>query len=123
MGSIADELRSHYVLFSCEGTDEGVIIERLFESGKLAVPEQRVVKDSITFKPFTRLRKANEIEEKFFGQDYAVEGADGLLIARIVDGRNAQFTLSRVNRKIALVRSFITAPVALTVPIGSLDHA
>ena len=110
MGSVAEELCSRYVLFSCEGAAEGVVIERLFESGRLIVPEERVVIDPITYKPFTRLRKAANIEDRFFTQNYAVDGAEGLLLARVVDSRNAQFSLSRVNRDAVPVRTFVTAP-------------
>lgn len=110
MDSVADELLTHYVLFCCEGTAEGVVIERLVDEGKLIVDTERIVKDPITFKPFTRARKARDIEARFFGQDFAVEGARGLLLARVVDSRRAKFVLSRVNRDSALVRTFITAP-------------
>ncbi len=110
MSDIAEELRSRYVLFSCEGAAEGIVIERLFESGKLSVSEERVVLDPITYKPFTRLRKAKDIEDRFFTQNYAVDGAEGLLLARVVDSRNAKFSLSRINRDAALVRTIITAP-------------
>lgn len=107
---ILDELASRYVLFSCEGTAEGVVIERLASTGSLVVPTERIVKDPLTFKPFTRLRKAKDIEARFFMQDYAVGGSEGLLLARIVDSRNAQFSLSRIGKSVAMVRSFITAP-------------
>lgn len=110
MGSNVDDLLSRYVLFSCEGTAEGVVIKQLVDAKRLIVAENRIVKDPITFKPFTRLRKARDIEERFFGQNYAVEGAEGLLLARIVDSRSAKFSLSRVNQDAALVKSFITAP-------------
>ncbi len=110
MGSIVEDLLSRYVLFSCEGTAEGVVIQRLVDAEKLIVPNDRIVKDPITFKPFTRLRKSKDIEERFFGQNYAVEGSEGLLLARIVDSRSAKFSLSRMNRDVALVKSFITAP-------------
>lgn len=110
MVNVVEELRSHYVLFSCEGAAEGVVVERLFESGKLVIPKERVVVDPITYKPFTRLRKAPEIENRFFTQNYCVDGAEGLLLARVVDSRNAEFSLSRINRDAALVRTFITAP-------------
>lgn len=109
MGSVSEELLSRYVLFSCEGTAEGVVIERLAETGKLIVPDGRIVKDPITFKPYTRLRKAADIEKRFFGANYEVDGAEGLLVARIVDSRSAKFALSRMNRDAALVRSFVTA--------------
>lgn len=110
MSSAAESLLSRYVLFSAEGASEGVVVERLHDSGRLIVPGDRVVKDPITFKPYTRLRKAGDIEDRFFAQNYAVEGAEGLLLARIVDSRNAKFSLSRANRDAALVMSFITAP-------------
>lgn len=110
MDNIADDLLSRYVLFSCEGTAEGVVIERLFESDKLIIAKERVVKDPITFKPYTRLRKAGDLEDRFFSQNYAVKGSEGLLLARIVDSRNAKFSLSRNGRDAAIVRSFITAP-------------
>lgn len=105
MSSVADELSSHYVLFSCEGTAEGVVVERLYESGDLVIPVERVVKDPLTFRPFTRLRRASDIEARFFGQNYSVDGAQGLMIARVVDSRSARFSLSRANSGSVLVRS------------------
>ena len=109
-GAIINELQSRFVLFSCEGTAEAVVIEKLFESGMLIVPDDRVVKDPKTFKPFTRLRKAKDIEGRFLMQNYATAGCDGLMIARVVDSRSASFKLSAIHKDDVLVRSFITAP-------------
>ena len=59
MGSeeFAGLLDSRYVLMSCEGTAEAVIIGRLCELGALAVPTERIVDDPLFFTPYTRLRK------------------------------------------------------------------
>lgn len=46
-----DDVRSmlehRYVLFSCEGAAEGVVIQRLFDEDLLAVRRERVVLDSV----------------------------------------------------------------------------
>ena len=54
---IKSELTTHYVLFSVEGTAEGVIIDKLVGDEVLLVPTNRIVKDCMTFKSFTRQRK------------------------------------------------------------------
>lgn len=74
------ELVEHDVLFSCEGTHESVIIEKLCESGRLIVPEERLVRD-MDGNPYTADRKAKDIERDFLGIDYP----HGLLLVRIVD--------------------------------------
>lgn len=45
MSGIADELRSHSVLFSCEGTCEEVLLKRLLDADKLVVSKDDVVRD------------------------------------------------------------------------------
>ena len=52
-------LTDRFVLFSCEGTAEGVVIQRLYDADLLVVPRRHVVKDSvISNRPYTRKRKA-----------------------------------------------------------------
>lgn len=88
-------LESRYVLFSCEGGAESVLMQRLIEKDRLCIRRERVVDDPQTFLPVTRCRKASEIAQRFFGADYAVEGAEGLLIARIVDSGSGKFVFPR----------------------------
>ena len=107
---VRHELRSRFVLFSFEGTAEQIIIERLFEDDLLCISRDRVVKDPMTFKPGTRSRKARDIEERFLGENYAVRGSEGLLVARIVDSRSARFRFSKRYEGTAVVRSFFTRP-------------
>lgn len=104
-------LSNRYVLFSVEGAAEGVIIERLVVDGSLIVPRSRIVPDANYYeRPYTRTRKASEIADQYFGVNYAVNGSEGLLIARIVDSRAAKFTLPRNARNAAVVFSFFTRP-------------
>lgn len=104
-------LLNRYVLFSVEGTAEGVIIERLYEDGLLLVPKERVVTDAQYIdRPYTRARKAADIAREYLGVNYAVNGSEGLLIARIVDSRSPSFSLPRGLRNAATVESFFTRP-------------
>ena len=110
-----DDVRSmlehRYVLFSCEGAAEGVVIQRLFDEGLLAVRRERVVLDSVYVdRPYTRTRKASDIARQYLMMNYAVDGAEGLLIARIVDSRAPRFELPRGVSEGAEVRSFYTRP-------------
>ena len=107
---VARDLASKYVLFSCEGTAEEVIISKLHEGGRLAVPRERVVEDPIYFTPYTRLRKAEQIAQRFFGTSYVADGASGLLLARIVDSRAGRFVLPRRWAESCAVESFYTRP-------------
>lgn len=107
---VRDALASRYVLFSCEGTAEGVIIEKLVGEDRLTVPRNHVVKDPRTFRWHTRLRKSADIAARFLQQNYSSSECDGLLLARIVDSRTARFSLPRHYREMVLVESFIAAP-------------
>lgn len=55
MGNQAkDILSSCFVLFSCEGTAEGAVIQVLYDNDLLIVPRDRVVKDAlIVDRPYT----------------------------------------------------------------------
>ena len=44
-GAIINELQSRFVLFSCEGTAEAVVIEKLFESGMLIIHAEGMYDD------------------------------------------------------------------------------
>lgn len=107
---IKTELQTHYVLFSAEGAGEGIILNKLFDAGMLIVPSDRVVKDRMTFKPFTRLRKANQIADQFLNESYPVGSESRLLIARLIDSSTPAFPLPKQYRDTAIVRSFITSP-------------
>lgn len=50
-------LKRRYVLFSCEGTAEGVVIQTLYDNDLMVVPRSRVVMDAVwDDRPYTRLR-------------------------------------------------------------------
>lgn len=55
MGNQAkDILSSRFVLFSCEGTAEGVVVQVLYDNDLLIVPRERVVKDALIVDRLTR---------------------------------------------------------------------
>lgn len=108
--ALQELLSRNYVLFSCEGGAETVVMDKLISAGRLCVPQHRIVKDPVSFTPYTRCRKASDIAERFLGTNYMVDGADGLVLARIVDSRSAQFSFPRAWRGSAEVRSFYTRP-------------
>lgn len=70
------------------------------------MPSERVVEDPIYFTPYTRLRKAEQIAQRFFGTSYVADGASGLLLARIVDSRAGRFVLPRRWAESCAVESF-----------------
>lgn len=97
------ELRSHDVLFSCEGTAEKVIIQRLVEDARLLVPEEHVVRD-LDDRPYTDDRTVKKIQRDFLGFNYP----HGLMIVRIVDVNPGSFVLPRLYREQVLVRDVVT---------------
>lgn len=106
-----DLLKRRYVLFSCEGTAEGVVIQVLYDSDLMIVPRSRVVMDAVwDDRPYTRARKASAIADQYFGVDYAADGAEGLAIARIVDSHAPKFELPRRQQNGTEVVSFATRP-------------
>ena len=107
---IRTELQNHYVLFCVEGTAEGVVINKLVDAGFLLVPTSHIVKDRMTFKPFTRTRKAKDIAEHYLDENYQLEASSKLLIARIIDSDTPKFILPHAYKETAIVRNFITAP-------------
>lgn len=108
--SITDELASHYVLFSVEGTSEAVVINKLIESGYLVTPDELIVKDSQTHQSFTRTRSARKIATEFLNVGYRTSTTDKLLIARITDTPTAKFVLPKPYEDSAVVRTFLTSP-------------
>ena len=107
---VRELLETRFVLFSCEGTAEGVIMQTLFDASATIVPHSHVVMDTIQYTPYTRTKKAGDIVSRFFGQSYESHDASGLLIARIVDSRAGKFTLPRQWRESVAVESFYTRP-------------
>lgn len=106
-----DALINRYVLFSCEGTAEGVVVQVLYDNDLMVVPRSRVVMDSvITNRPYTRKRKAREIADEYFSMDYETDGAQGLTVARIVDSHAAKFEFPRRQQNGTKVLSFLTRP-------------
>ena len=109
-GEVGNLLAGSFVLFSCEGAAEGVVIQTLFDADRLVVPRERVVVDPVQYTPYTRLRKAGDIAARFFGTSYEGLGASGLMLARIVDSRAGKFVLPRRWHDSAVVESFFTRP-------------
>ena len=104
-------LKNRFVLFSCEGTAEGVVIQVLYDNDLLVVPGERVVKDEVLVKrPYTRTRSAAKIAEQYFSMDYGVDGAEGLTVARIIDSRSAKFEFPKRKQNGTKVLSFVTRP-------------
>ena len=103
-------LKNRYVIFSCEGTAEEVVIGTLIQSDSLIVPAKHIVDDPILFTPYTRLRKASDIANRFFRESYEGDGASGLLVVRIVDSRSGKFTLPKRWENVCEVRSLYTRP-------------
>lgn len=111
MNDVRCLLENRFVLFSVEGSAEGVIVERLVSDDLLIVANDRVVRDAAYVdRPYTRTRKAADIVRDYFGVDYAVEGAEGLLIARIVDSKSPSFSIPRRQSNGTEVLSFYTRP-------------
>lgn len=107
---IHELLRSHYVLFSCEGTCEAVIMERLITAGKLVVPTENIVPDPEYGTKVTRKRRASAIKDTFLGVDYRMGSNPELLLARIVDVNPGEFKVPALYKNRIMVRDFITQP-------------
>lgn len=110
-GTALSALENRFVLFSCEGTAEGVIIQTLYDNDLLVVPRERVVKDAVMVnRPYTRVRSASKIADQYFSMNYVGEGAEGLTVARIVDSRSPKFEFPKRKQNGTQVLSFITRP-------------
>ena len=107
---IRDLLCSHYVLISCEGTCEQVLIDTLLSAGKLAIPKENLVTDPNQGTPYTRLRKAKDIRDAFLGLDYQMGNNSELVLARIVDVNPGRFSLPSLYKDRVIVRDFVTQP-------------
>ena len=100
-----DLLQDRDVLFSCEGTAEAVIIERLVRGDRTLVPRSQVVENR-DGRPFTTLRKIKDLQNEFFGVDYP----HGLMIVRIKDNSNENFVIPKLYRHNIIYRDVITRP-------------
>ncbi len=98
-------LQTRSVLFSCEGTAEAVIIDRLVEGGRTIVPVPDVVRDN-DGRPYTTLRQMKDIRDRFLGVGYP----DGLLIVRIVDVNPGNIVIPKLYRREVELRDVITRP-------------
>ena len=104
-------LTQRFVLFSCEGTAEGVVIQSLYDNDLLLVSREHVVKDAVmTNRPYTRKRKAGDIADIYFSMSYEDETARGLTVARIVDSRAPKFEFPKRRQNGTEVLSFFTRP-------------
>lgn len=103
-------LSSHYVLISCEGTCEEVLIDALISADKLIVPSNNLVTDPTRGTPYTGLRRAPDIRDTFLGFDYRMGDNPELVLARIVDTNPGRFALPALYRDRVLVRDFVTQP-------------
>lgn len=100
-----DLLQSRDVLFSCEGTAETVIIERLVKEGRTLVPHSHVVENR-DGRPYTTLRKISKLQDEFFGVDYP----NGLMIVRVKDQSPEAFKIPKLYRDSIIYRDVITRP-------------
>lgn len=106
-----DILSSRFVLFSVEGTAEGILVQVLYDNDLMIVPRERVVKDAlIVDRPYTRKRKAAEIANDYFSMNYETAGAEGLAVARIVDSTAPKFEFPKRRQNGTKVLSFVTRP-------------
>lgn len=106
-----DILSSRFVLFSVEGTAEGILVQVLYDNDLMIVPRERVVKDAlIVDRPYTRKRKAAEIANDYFSMNYETAGAEGLAVARIVDSSAPKFEFPKRKQNGTKVLSFVTRP-------------
>lgn len=97
------ELQTHNILFSCEGTAEAVIIQRLIEGGKLIVPSDNIVTD-VNGRPYTRDRTAKSLQADYLGLNYP----KGLVLVRLVDVNPGVLRWSRLYRDRVTVRDVVT---------------
>ncbi|MCL2150753.1 MAG: hypothetical protein FWH50_00805 [Coriobacteriia bacterium] len=85
MSSFQEDLGSSWVLFSCEGAAEEVIVRKLSTAGYLICPEPSII-------GITKKRGARDIERSFLDIDYDRE----LLIVRIHDSSSEAFKLGKL---------------------------
>lgn len=96
-------------------------MQKLFEEDALIVPNDHVVRDVDTQRPCMRLRKAKDIESRFYGYDYP----DGLLVARIVDVNPGKFVIPKFYQDTVVCRDVITRQeieVLILVSEGEYDE-
>ena len=98
-------LQTRSVLFSCEGTAEAVIIDRLVGDERTIVPAPNVVRDN-DGRPYTTLRKMKDLQDQYLGVGYP----NDLLIIRIVDVNPGSIVIPKLYRKQVELRDVITRP-------------
>lgn len=99
-------LTTRYVLFSCEGVAEQVVITKLIEEDRIVVPDDKVVRDR-DGQPWTRLKKAKDVQREYLWTDYP----NGLVVARIVDVNPGRLVFDKPYRlRDIRVLDFVTRP-------------
>ena len=108
---VRKQLASHYVLVSCEGSFEAVVVKRLIEGNRLLMQSDYLVEDSRTAELYTRLRKPADIIARFLRYDYPSEAGDGkLVLARIVDKEAKTGRADRSYHGRVIPFDFVTRP-------------
>ena len=108
---VRSQLASHYVLLSCEGSFEAVVVKRLIEGKRLLTQSDYLVEDSRTAELYTRLRKPADIIARFLRYDYPSEAGDGkLVLARIVDKEAKTGKADRSYHGRVIPFDFVTRP-------------
>ena len=85
ISSFQEDLGSSWILFSCEGSAEEVIIRKLATAGYLICPDTSII-------GITKKRGARDIERSFLDIDYDRE----LVIVRIHDSSSEAFKLGKL---------------------------
>ena len=69
---LLNEVGDNFVLFSCEGVAEALIVEMLIDAGELTIPTDHLISDPDYDTCYTRERSGKRIAERFLRQDYEV---------------------------------------------------
>lgn len=93
------DLESLWILFSCEGGHEDVVVRMLRDAGYLRCPVERIT-------DIARERKAEDIQEKYLGYSYK----PGLAIVRVVDTKTGAFELGKLYKDRFPVYTIRTSP-------------
>lgn len=117
-----EELRWHlanrYVLISCEGSDERVIVRRLIDAGRLVVPRDHLIEDEWAGTPYTMTRSARDIAAKFLRYDYPSPNGDGqIVVARVTDKEPKKGKADKALAGRAIPIDFITRPEIETLVV------
>lgn len=96
------DVQGKYVICSCEGDAERVIMDLLLDNDCLIFKREDLVGKSVTNK-----RKACDIEREFLNRSY---GERGVVIVRILDSKSDKLTLKKIYQDKCKIYHFYTHP-------------